>query len=1041
MEEQLQQILVGVLSENNDERQQYEDLFWQLAASDPNSVVVFLLSKIEDISQPKHQILSLIFLKLFHRLENIEMVQALSPEVMELVQNKILNFFANATFPQQNIALLSSSCALIASVYISQNLFQNFLPDIFGIISSCDPSLKAPAIDCVVQVMNAFNDKLQFDMSIVVQTLNSIFSSPPNLISVLASLRLLYTVLPIDCEAPEELLQFLPVIPQIIPQLTSEYLSTMLLNLAVFITKKSQYIQPISEDLLQLTLQIAADKAQTEASRLNAIEVISHIVHYVLDREHSSYLQSIVEVFMQIISDPDDITCSHTDDEATIGCIANNILSFFGELENIQPEYTSIIMGFVGENIDSEEWNICFASLKALDSIIYSASKYLSDNVNEIFDSILKHFVNEQVICRVAAFYAFAQACSAFKDHLQTVDNGPVISAFLEIIPEETDEDCLAAEIFSLSVYCENNSIDFLQETFEPVMSILIGFIESATPIIANAVLRCISIYMRSLKLELNAFFPGLTQWLKEIIQSDEDDSISLLRARAIEAFGYIDNCVDNSDFTDDIIWFVETMIQANWEELSLDEVDQTQQALSRIVEARNKEFPDIVVPVVQKLLENVQKKPVLEEHSQYDPELSTINKDKLVVLFDSNFVEIPKANKNVFESALNALGVIMNSVGEHFCPFVSDFCSAAATACLWFYFPDTQIAALGQLRQCLTFSMTFMTVHSQEFILHMFRAVFNMFERTIYPTALKAIFETLSFGLSKLNQLPKTDQTFSIVSEVLQHMPKAIEVIRRSDEAYTKGEQIEEAMSTVFMILFDNFTQQTDEFFDQHLRELLPIETETPSVLTLNCWTSFVKSIETPDPNLVALVKSCLIQSCQSDNFVVAASAFFCLASLIDQGSFEDGEIDELVGLAFHQLEIYDQQGEIAKQASDGAVYMLNNVINTTEEPNPEIVQAWFLHLPFVTSPEKSKWVYLTLTDILAQDTLVINEENIYKLIEIVSIILDCNLVDSEMEQRFKTYLKEILLSNSATNGVVQAAISQLDEDKQSKLNTLLSD
>jgi hypothetical protein len=570
------------------------------------------------------------------------------------------------------------------------------------------------------------------------------------------------------------------------------------------------------------------------------------------------------------------------------------------------------------------------------------------------------------------------------------------------------------------------------------MVGILMQLIEGSTPLRANAILRCLSIYMRSLGTELAVFYPDLCTWLKEIITADLDEEASLLRARAIEAFGYIGNCVEFEQFGDDGVWFLEIVVKADWSELTEDEIDQSQKSLSRII-TMNEAFQEYVEPVVNKLLENVQKNPDVEEHSQYDPEITTINKDKLVILLDTNFVEMPKANKSIFDSALDALGDIMVRVGEQFTAYFSDFCKAAASACLRYFFPDTQISALKQLRRCAVFVMKYMLPHSYKFILHAFRSIFNMFDKVNHPSVVEAILDTLAFILTKLSQLPKTEETTAIIIELLGKMPKAIESLKESESLYLETNQIEELISSIFMILFDNFAQPTGEFFSQSLQEILPIGGGEPSILSLYCWTYFVKSIEQPEESLVIFIKTNLFQCAHAENYSIAAVAFYCIGSLIDQGLLNE-DIGECISIACSQLAIYDEHGDIAKAASDGAVYMLNNVINTMDEPNMEIIQTWFDHLPFISSTEKSRSVYLTLTDIIAQDSLEINDHNIRKLVEIVATVIGSSLIDSEMESRFKTYFRDFLMSNQYAVEVIKSALAGLDEDGQSKIHALVS-
>lgn len=1045
MEEQIRLILHNLLAPDNDQRNLYEESFWQLVNSDPSNVIQCLFNVIETSPNKTHQMLSLILLKHIFVPFKQEVFNLIPENYHNFIQNKLISYFSANIFPETNLNYLSTAVASIASVYIHLNSFENFIPEIYQIILTYPLNIRAPAIDCAIQVITDFKDTIQLDQTQTLQIITMTLQDNSMPAASVAMMRFIYTIIP-DDDIPAELQSLSNAIPSLISQLQQGLLSQMLLNLAIFIAKKPKFVFPILDDLIPIVIAIFTDKNQDEGCRINAIEVACQIITRTV--EEIKYLPNIVEALFSILEETDDSSFSPCEDDTQMSDIAYQHLCTMGGVQNLQPLFTQIILNAVKSCINSENWCERYASLKALECLISTSHAFIEEKA-EIISALVERFSDSSPVCRVASFLAFSQGCVFFKEFIKLPD---VLSAFLTVMSNETEEKALIAEIFALSLLCEQSSVEDLRESHQDLVNTMILLSNEACPLRLNAILRCICTFLRSLGEEMAAFYPIIIEELRNIITVDNqegDPSLSLLRARAIECFGYLCCCVDKERLQSDSQWFISTVIDSDWNFLTQNEIVQLQTTLSSIVsmsvEVSGEEF---IIPVIEKLLEIVQNRPKFNTHQQFDPFMRNMSREMYNFLMDSSFLEMRKEELQVYESALSALKIIMKASGQIFVPYIQQFCKAAAPACFYFPLPQTQIIALDCLKESATLLSVHSIQHASQFILHMCRLVYIILEQPeLKPTVIVELFKTLSFALETLIRIKSADE--DSVNEILEHIPLSLKAIISCAETNGMCSEMELAVTDVLLLLFQHFEQKTCAFFESNLAQLLPMDPSHASIVSLNCWTSMLRCQENLTPEKISAVFDYICNSCQNQDYNIAASSFFCMGMLVDTGILDDTMLERATQISFAALSVFDQQGEFAKTAIDGVTFLLTYLINTLDDSATfDMISQWFTHLPFTTPTEKSRTVYLTLADQLSHNFIRIlmsanpekaNEDpqhdstilvpGIHKFVEIILATYMTDLIDLEIDQRFKRIFTDIA-SDPICGPVISLVISQFDSD-----------
>ncbi|EAY04298.1 hypothetical protein TVAG_250580 [Trichomonas vaginalis G3] len=1049
MEEELNVILKSLLDTDNDQRSSGESAFWDMTQKDPPSVIQILFHIIETTDNNTRQMLALILLKLIFAPFKQEIFDLIPLEIHTFIQEKLLYLFSSNIFPEINLNYLSTAVATIASVYISLNEYQNFIPSLFQIILNSTPQLRAPAIDCAVQVITNFKNNLELDQNQTFQIITMVLQDNSIPSASVAVMRFLYTIIP-DGEIPPEYQELASVIVPLISQLEKDLLSSMLLNLAIFIAKKPKFVIPILDSLVQIVLSIATDQNQDEGARINAIEVISQICIRI--SEENNYLQHVIESMFMIITETDETHYPPYEDETNISDIAQQYLLSIGSVQNLQPLFTQIVLQIISNNIESSEWNIRYASLKSLESLIISSHNFIEEK-SDIVSLLVLQFQDSFAVCRVAAFVAFSQAVLYFKDSVKFSD---LIENFITTIENETIEKALIAEIFSLSLLCEKSSVDDLRSSCETMIPIFINLSENANPMRMNAILRCISSYLRSLRNEMGDYYSILIEYLRNIIEienSENDINVSLLRARAIECFGYLLSCIPHDIFFNEADWFVSKVIGIDWNIFSEDELIQIQTTLSRIVViSLGLDKAEYVGPVVEKLLEAVQNRPKFAKHQQFDPFMKNISREKINFLLDSIFMEVPNDQLQVYESALSNLKYIMKNSGQLFVQYILRFCKAAAPACFYFPLPQTQIIALQCLRESSSVYTRYSSVsNSLAFILHMNRTLFWMFDQLeLKPPVLIEVFKTLAFSLQTLIRIKYSDDD-ETVNEIIEHIPSALNAIMQSAEQNGNCSEMENGLTDVLLLLFQHFPQKMSSYFIDNLSNLLPMDSNSPSILSLNCWTAMLRIEENQTSEKVTEVFNYIVSCIENNNihdYMIISSAFFCMGTLIDMEVLEEEKINLIISISFSSLDNFEQI-ENGKEVIDGIIYLLTCIINVYDENcSQEMIFRWYTHLPFTTPIIKSRSVYLTLADQLSHDYLNvfkcanperINEDphndpmillqGIQKFVEILIKTFRSELIDMEIDQRFKGIYTDIA-NDPLTGPVLSMIVSQLDQE-----------
>jgi len=1033
---EFQTILSAFFGKDNEERIRMENIYWKLVKEDPSVVIKYHLFNIEFGVSASQRKMSLILLRRIYDPFYEQLFELISKETHIEVMDKLLHFFIRVSFPVDAYPLLSACVASVSIVYLDLGSYDSFFPSMIFIANDRNSPHSVPALDCIVQCIQYDAQLTEAEIVSILNLLNSTFSNDQHPQYIVSCLRLLYSLAP-KKNIRAELISFAENVAVMLRGIPNPYLSSALHNLALFIALHASFFSSCIESIVCFLLEVCINVEMPEPCRLNALEAITQLVTR-FDNTIIPYLRPIVEGIMTIMCEIDEYRYEKSEEDTSIVDTAEICLSSISTKTSIQQEVTSVILEIIDESLFSPIWQIVYASIVTIDKVLSGCSQYMIEYIEPIIHQILKNFSNENQICRTAAYYAFAQVSITFKPLPQNSMNEAIMESFLHSISNESYLQAKAAAIFALSVYCQHCSPSLLLQSSGMIIENLISMSRDTEPILENAILRCISVYAKILGNELCIYYIPMMNWLKNILISDMSSDSIFLRARAIEAFVYIGQCVDQSVFLPDAQWFVALSLSYDWECLSKVELEQMQTALGRIAIHTAESFDQFVDPVIKKLILKASHRPELQSRSQFDPDL-TVSKNTLLVLWDSNLVELSLPELRAFESTLISIQIMLNSFGQAFVPYIDDLSTILLPACGWNYSPTTQVLVLQCYKQIITIVANNIPSRTSSYIQCINKIIFKMLAQKNEAEPIDMALQALAFGLTILIQQKICDSF--ILNSIYDQIPNLLINFKNNnncDDEQWIGSLVEESIGNLMGILFQQFPESTSAFFLDKISPIVPIGAQ-PTIFSLQCWTFLLKYKEYENAEITQSITFMLLDSTLLSDYRIVHHAFILLGSLLESDLYDYSIISSISLTVLSTMnKLLSESAE--KIAIDGALYTLTVLMNLYEEliDMNQCFPMWLHCLPFTTQIEKSKAVYLYLCDVLALGMVEMNDDNIKILLNAIGSVLDTPLIDAEIGQRLKQFIYD-LIHESEYGLYVLDSIQQMDFEKSERIVALL--
>ncbi|EDV47806.1 importin-5 [Drosophila erecta] len=571
---QFQQLLVSLLSTDNDVRQQAEDAYNNLARE---LKVTHLLSNIQNGQQSEEarQMAAVLLRRLFTT-EFMEFYKGIQPESQNQLLQQILMAVRQEVTPQ----LRRKICEVVAEV--ARNLIDedcnNLWPDILQFLFQCanspTPQLQESALRIFSSVPSIFGNQEAQYIDLIKQMLaKSMDAGSDPEVRVQAVRAVGAFILYHDKENETAIYKhFADMLPRMI-HITGETIEAQddqsLLKLLIEMTENCpKFLRPQLEFIFEVCMKVFSSQDFEDSWRHLVLEVMVSLAENapaMVRKRADKYIVALIPLVLHMMTDLDEDENWSTadvvddDDHSDNNVIAESSLDRLacglgGKV--VLPHVMNALPAMLGH----ADWKHRFAALMAISAIGEGCHKQMEAILDEVMTGVLNFLRDPHPRVRYAACNAIGQMSTDFAPIFEKKFHSQVIPGLLSLLDDVENPRVQAhagAALVNFSEDCPKNILtrylDGIMAKLETILnSKFKELVEKGNKLVLEQVVTTIASVADTCEAEFVAYYDRLMPCLKFIIQNANSDDLRMLRGKTIECVSLIGLAVGREKFIGD---------------------------------------------------------------------------------------------------------------------------------------------------------------------------------------------------------------------------------------------------------------------------------------------------------------------------------------------------------------------------------------------------------------------------------------------------------------------------------------------------------
>jgi len=1044
-----EKILSGLLSGNNNERQQSEAQYNQLKGSFPNELFHLLIQFLRNSPQLEFRNLTCVLLRrAVLRVKDSLWLKA-SPQTQEFIKSELLTALSSET----NSGTRHKICDCIAEVADSVNeggQWQQLLPFVLDCSRAPNEGLREASLIIFSQLASSLGSLLLPNLEIIKGTLLKGLTDPDFKVQ-LAALNATSSFVQCLPELHKDFAPFLEPMMNIVMsaiKLNKEDEANEALELFVSMAETEPlFLRPQLTPICDAMLMIASTKEIDAAIRHLTIEFLVSLSESKpgMLRKNNTILNKFVPVLLNYITDieeepewyttEDSEEFNNTNREVAEEAFDRLALSLGGKT------MVPIVFTLIQTLLASSQWQHRHGALMTISVTGEGCFEYLKSHLNDVITVLIKSFADPHPRVRWAACNTAGQMATDFGPTFQKKYHSAILPALVSIMQDSNFPKVQAHATCALINFCEECKPSILEPYLDGLVQQLTQLLQNGQKMVQEQAITAIAAVAECSKESFIKYYDAIMPFLKRIL-STTDKNFKKMRGRAMECATLIGVAVGKEKFRSDAKDIMQYLAETPVTSLEPDDpqISFILQAWTRMCTSLGEEFVPYLPLVMPSLLHSASINPdvIVTESDSETPEGFEI------IAVGDKQIGIKTSSMEEKATACNMLFCYVTELKEHFFEFVEPVGKIMIPLLSFYYNEDVRMASaqtMAPLLRAASLGLEKRGKPKQEiygFFDHIFAKLIESAKSEPDVEILGYMIESIYESIEIMGENSLSEEKLNVLTELLKTLftdfnERRAERLERGKEQDVDDEEAEtlerenekeedllaglsETITNLCKYQKSNFIKYFDQLLPFVLALMAPQRRPHDRQIGICIFDDLIEHLELQAlPYLQHFVPVMLSSIGDSDPNVRQAAVYGagCLAK--SGGVHVASLMPELVKHLITMIQNPEARNEENVFATENAIAALGKILlyqNLTSPSSNEIIPLWFSMLPVKEDQVESKVTYSILCDFLERNNPHLigpGGANIPRLVTIMVDVLGTELINEAISTRIINLLKQL--------------------------------
>ncbi|KAF0306609.1 Importin-5 [Amphibalanus amphitrite] len=1098
---QFQQILGGLLSEENEIRTQAESTYEQIAL--PQKISLLLGCLLNAAAGEKYREMSAVLLRrlLFAKWEEFY------PNLPVEAQTQLKEQLLSAILQEQSESIRKKMCEVAAEM--ARNLFDDdgnsLWPEFLSFLFECASSQNAQQRECALllfsYVPGVFGNQqkryLEVIKNMLQQSLSDASSYKCRFLAYKATAQFIVDNAELSTDKPDvkenykdiqrTFSELLPPMVQVLQESIAKGEDNVLLQTTITLAEMApKLLRPQLDAIMQLCMKLMSDPNQEDDWRQLGMEIIVTLAEEAsaMFRKHcAGYLPLLVPEMLKMMSEIEEDDDWATNDDSADDDSDSNYIVAESDLDRLAfglggKVMTNLILSNVQQLLVSADWKHRHAALSAVSTIGEGCRKQMEPLLPPIISGVVNFLKDVHPRVRHAACTCLGQMSEDFGPAFQRKFHAQVVPGLLCALEDSSNprvQAQAALALINFSGKCPKAILITYLDAIFPILERIMQaklkeLVEKGTKMVLENVITTIASVAGTAEEKFLVYYNRFMPCLKYIIENATTQELRLLRGKAIECVSLIGLAVGKEKFLPDAASVMDLLLKAqtSGEEFATDDpqVPYLVSAWARMCTIMGKQFAVYLPLVMGPVMQMASAKPEWALLSDEDREV--LNGDQEWELHNFGENQNFAVRTSVLEDKSTACAMLVcyaRELDEEFAEYTQQV-AELMTRLLKFYFHEGVRVSAAEI---MPFLLQSGAAKGTEYVQQMWSF--------IVPELLQALklepnvsvipehMQSLAKCIETLNCPCLTDEQmrelFTIFNEQFEkHFEKSSERDeKRRDEDYdeeVEEELIDEDDEYTFIIsriadvlhsLFSVYRDQLFPLFDSivpHLVKLMgPERAWTERQWSLCIWDDVIEFCSPASIKYSQYFLQPMVQYITDPQPEVCQAAAYGCGVLGQCGGPEYSKVcAEAIPRLVEAIQRPDSRSPEWISPTENAISAVTKILkyNAADINVADVIPVWFSWLPVWQDSDEVPYVYNYLCDLVEANQPAVlgpNNMNLPRIIAVIAEAFARNAVEAGDPTGVR--LLNLVKQIQGNTELFTACLSQLSDQQREALHEAL--
>lgn len=569
---QFGQILVHLLSSNNEQRNQAEKIFESTKQSNPEFFVSCLLHYLKGSQQEEIRALCAVLMRktlgkgttsVWERVPNIQ--NAIKTELMGLIEGE----------QKQHIRTkLVYVISEVGSMVLEKGSWPELLPFILKCTKSEVDGIRESGMDILGQLCEELYDSLKDHLKDLKEVLKAGLSDPKSLkvrISALLSTANFVQVF----DKPQELQHFSELLPLMLGTISAalnanqEDEAREAIELFVDLAELSPgFLKPYINNIVPAMVTIATATNLEDATRQLGVEFLITFAENkpAWARKYPKFVETILPILVNMMLEVEETpeaewNLGENEDEVDItnSDVAEEALDRIS-IALGGKSLVPMLFGAIPQLMQSTDWKHRHTALMAISIMGEGCNKYIKPHIAEVVKAILPFAKDAHPRVRWAFCNVCGQMSTDFGDVFQDKYHSVIIPALIEVMNDTQNPRVQSHAASAIINFCEYAVLESLTPYLDPLMTKFVELLQGNKKIVQEQVVTAVAAVADCITTGFLKYYDVFLPFLKNIVANAHGKEYRTLRGKAIECISLVGTAVGKEKFLADAKAVMELM-------------------------------------------------------------------------------------------------------------------------------------------------------------------------------------------------------------------------------------------------------------------------------------------------------------------------------------------------------------------------------------------------------------------------------------------------------------------------------------------------